>query len=1769
MSYAELKAASDGRGAVVEASLRGMIKAGKTSLIESLIGGAAGGAVNNFQTNYQRQNRAREAYRLLRNWVYSATSVVAKRCAGQPWMAGHYEQREENPSKGRRYSKDLIPRGVLRSRKSYGTADIDPDPNHDVLWLLDKPNKVQGRFEFVNITVMNLLLTGEWYWIGGVNGKGEVECWAIPSSWITPDHSKGIYGGYKLQTGYGEGIPIPPENVARGYFPDPSDIKGCLSPLAMCSSAAKIDDYILSSQEATFERGINPNLVITIGERIGPDGRPVQGSRPTLTGQQRRQLIRSVRHVWSNTVSQGDPAILDGLIKDIHKLQATPQEMDWKQSGEVVKARIYQAYSVNPIVTGEVTPANKAQAIVAEQQVCTNSVNPILENISCAASEFFSQFYDDGETLAVWLERAIPKDEEREDKQWSQARQQGDVTQDEVRGRMNLEPLKEEPKRSPLFNNPQILTAISALAAQVSAGAIPHDEAAQILVTTLQISKKDADAMLPDDPPEPTPDELAAQQAMALGGAGGQPGPAAGNGQKPPPAKPKPAKPPKEEPEKTFDASQPRNPDGTWGSGGSAADAEWKAGDGSGAQGTSPEIESGEDEAGPAAREFLPLTKSPATKIARHMVKAAHAAQHARVERQAARKLTKYFQKSVRQITANLFAAEFTPKPDDAKAQAHRLIIRAYDKDAQGNLLVNSAAPVVADGFVEGAAAEMRLTAAARRRKAFDPDQPRNPDGTWGAGGSLAAESIQSEPTVAKAESLARVDELAGDEPFIAIGGGEHGLFRATPEGFDKRDFTRGWPEAIKAGYASDGVADLSNPPIATQTSADTRGVKMFIRNPTIAEDAGDDRPMLVKYNGDFYVGDGHTRLTAMRISGVAEARVLVLDLDRYREDGEQSDDSPKVVGGKGVKVTTATQAAERAEEEIDFPTELPDWLRESAQDFVLETFQEDYWLRIPETTRDDIELTLYRAIEDGLSIRDIAEEIQERHGGAYSKARATMVARTEALSAMNAGHTEGIRQAYEGTGVEPAKEWLSIMGTTTRDEHAEADGQQVPVDEPFTVGGEQCMFPGDASLSAGMRINCQCTILSAFVGEGLSDDEEGKAFNPDQPRDESGRWAGGGATFFHGGLVENVESMLKDGIQVGEANYDETKAGYVYVADTEHEALYWAKAVAFDTGKGDSREVALLEVRIPSSARRRVSADENLPEEHGSFKFKGTIKPEWIVSAKVGTLENYKPLVLENERKIKEAGEGEQTIWVAVVIPQDDDDEEAKSFDPSQPRDESGRWSSTGGGGTDRSPGTPDQTGSLEVGKYPPASSITPELSRERFDHLRAQLERHYKESYDLQKAAEKEPDRDKKQALYAKQREVSTRKDVMAFDMMTYRQVGDAVDKDRYIAARQEHATAQRAAVEEAEAMSQKLQSAGVRRVLVKEDYSKEIPYYEHEITAHKIATAGGYSAAGDLDKEFASVQHKYPALTRELWDEARAVSERTMSYNVGTKETERYTHAYYGEPEELQLKSGDLGAVNTDAMPPRTISGNGSEDLRSFMRNAEIAIQVKDTPLDRIISSGEFKTRMAGGVQGVSAKNRDYKTARVKGEEELFGIPEDADPSARPAYGYLEHADRTLSSGGVHGSNYGGNQIVLKDSIKERATFVVGDSLDDRRHFKSVASPVNDPQLPPQIESNDPEFHLANNSRDWRVTQHEPYGPGSKNTLRPRYIEAQVWGGIKLDDIAEIRIPKGRELKPAQEKKLAKAGVRVRIVPPPIKASFYAPPDSWDAALKPDTD
>lgn len=125
------------------------------------------------------------------------------------------------------------------------------------------------------------------------------------------------------------------------------------------------------------------------------------------------------------------------------------------------------------------------------------------------------------------------------------------------------------------------------------------------------------------------------------------------------------------------------------------------------------------------------------------------------------------------------------------------------------------------------------------------------------------------------------------------------------------------------------------------------------------------------------------------------------------------------------------------------------------------------------------------RAIASG---KPLTEDEIERLVGRYTenalRHRGEMIARTEALTALNRGEYEATVQALKQHGrplSAARKVWDSAGDGRVRDSHRALDGMSVQIDEPFVspLTGARMMHPHDQSLDAPAKevIGCRCRI--------------------------------------------------------------------------------------------------------------------------------------------------------------------------------------------------------------------------------------------------------------------------------------------------------------------------------------------------------------------------------------------------------------------------------------------------------------------------------------------------------------------------------------------------------------------------------------------------------------------------------------------------------------------------------------------------------------------
>ena len=401
-----------------------------SSQIEAMLGG--------------KSQQGSEQYSHFYGWSYVAIRAIAQRIAAQPLKI-----LDTSPAKqmsggslhevlGRFNGRNLPTwtKGLGANAESTVISD------HALLQSIKNPNEIMTQWSLMYTTVASLELTGCAYWWFERKGS-EVKIWPLPTHWVSPMHddSKGLFYAYKV-TPQGGGEPFVVDGADMAYFPlpDPSNPMSHLSPLQTQSKAVATDEAIQDAQFRAFQNGIFPGVIMTVG-RLPDMAGGGAGERPVLSGEQRRALVDAARMFYQGTAHYDEPMVIDGMIEKVEKFSNSPSEMDFMESGSQVKARIFQAFGVNPMILGEVVAGSYSQSAVADNHFCHTVLNPLLTLMGQVITKFMTPFYNSPETQIAYFEPAQSQDKDHSLRAWQAAAHLGVVTPNEYRTEvLNIQP---------------------------------------------------------------------------------------------------------------------------------------------------------------------------------------------------------------------------------------------------------------------------------------------------------------------------------------------------------------------------------------------------------------------------------------------------------------------------------------------------------------------------------------------------------------------------------------------------------------------------------------------------------------------------------------------------------------------------------------------------------------------------------------------------------------------------------------------------------------------------------------------------------------------------------------------------------------------------------------------------------------------------------------------------------------------------------------------------------------------------------------------------------------------------------------------------------------------------------------------------------------------------------------------------------------------------------------------------------------------------------
>ena len=241
---------------------------------------------------------------------------------------------------------------------------------------------------------------------------------------------------------------------------------------------------------------------------------------------------------------------------------------------------------------------------------------------------------------------------------------------------------------------------------------------------------------------------------------------------------------------------------------------------------------------------------------------------------------------------------------------------------------------------------------------------------------------------------------------------------------------------------------------------------------------------------------------------------------------------------------------------------------------------------------------------------------------------------------------------------------------------------------------------------------------------------------------------------------------------------------------------------------------------------------------------------------------------------------------------------------------------------------------------------------------------------------------------------------------------------------------------------------------------------------------------------------------------------ISNSAKYYNAGT-DNNQYKDAVYKIQEDEYNNIHSVNDKYTDEYLDEQF-----EKVKELVNDEanELVIRVKEASMENILKDGEFKNQYTTLTSG-GTYNPDWRKVV---ENNLFNIPINAISRNRPIYGYISNKFVENGSRSIELQKYGNIKVVLKDSIKDRCYFTMGDSMNNSARI--IPSKLADIQKY-SIRPEELAFNKWKNLGEFRG-----------------YPEIQIFGGVKLSDIKYIELPK--ELKGSKiAKSISDNGIKIR--------------------------
>jgi HK97 family phage portal protein len=274
---------------------------------------------------------------------------------------------------------------------------------HPLLSLLQRPNKWTNQFDLIELTFLNLELTGNAFWNLTLGPLGEVmEIWPLAPEYtrIVPSKSRFI-DRYEYQAPGGEKEIVHVDKMVHFRYPNPQDLYYGMGPLAAAVLAADLSAGMNVYENALMINRAQPDMALVF---------------PAGTAAPPENELERVYKQWPQRFrgleKAGKMIVLTGGV-ELKPVSLTPKEMAFLQGRRATKEEIAAVFGV-PMSKLTSEDVNRANADAGDYQYAKNTLRPKLTKLQEAINSKLIPLFDDSGVMFCAFDNPVPADKDYE-----------------------------------------------------------------------------------------------------------------------------------------------------------------------------------------------------------------------------------------------------------------------------------------------------------------------------------------------------------------------------------------------------------------------------------------------------------------------------------------------------------------------------------------------------------------------------------------------------------------------------------------------------------------------------------------------------------------------------------------------------------------------------------------------------------------------------------------------------------------------------------------------------------------------------------------------------------------------------------------------------------------------------------------------------------------------------------------------------------------------------------------------------------------------------------------------------------------------------------------------------------------------------------------------------------------------------------------------------------------------------------------------------------